>query len=113
MSDAITILTSLYPTQVCKTYKLVDGALEKRAVANVTKAKAKTVQIASAQDMVTVLHEVTQSSNQVIVTGRWIGGDDPFDVITEKELVKLVGVRGQQIEGGVHDVGGVVCGLPR
>ncbi len=106
MSDAITILTSLYPTQVCKTYKLVDGALEKRAVANVIKAKAKTVQIASAQDLVTVLHEVTQSSNQVIVTGRWIGGDDPFDVITEKELVKLVCVKGQQIEGGVHEVEG-------
>jgi putative DNA primase/helicase len=106
MSDSITVLTSVYPPQVCKTYTLVDGALEKRAVANVIKAKAKTVQIATAQDLVAVLQAVTQSSNQVIVAGRWMGGEDPFDVVTEAELVKLVGSKGQQIAGGVHEVDG-------
>ncbi len=106
MIDAITVLTSSFPEQVCKKYKLVNGVLDKRAVANVVKAKAKMVPIETAADLVAVLREVTESSNQVVVAGRWIGGEEPFEVITEKELVKLVGVKGEQIEGGVHDVGG-------
>lgn len=105
MTDAITILTSSFPERVCKTYTLVNGALDKRAVANVVKAKAKTVQIETAADLVAVLQEVTESHNQVIVPGRWIDGEEPFEVITEKELRKLAGVKDEEIEGGVHEVG--------
>jgi len=106
MSDAITILTSAYPPQVCKTYTVVDGQLKKSAVANVTKAKAMTAQIATAQDLVSVLKEVTESRNKVLVTGRWIGGEDPFDVVPEGKLAELVCNDGEQIEGGVHNVSG-------
>jgi putative DNA primase/helicase len=106
MIDAITVLTSFFPDKVCKTYAVVNGMLKKHAVANVIKAKAKMVPVETAADLVTVLREVTESQNQVIVPGRWIDGDEPFDVITENELVKLVGVKGQKIEGGVHVING-------
>jgi hypothetical protein len=106
MTVGITVLTSSFPEQVCKTYALEDGALKMRAVANVIRAKAKMVPVETAADLVAVLHKVTEIHNQVIVPGRWIDGEAPFEVITESELVKLVGVKGQQIEGGVHNVSG-------
>lgn len=106
MTVGITVLTSSFSEQVCKTYALEDGALKKRAVANVIRAKAKMVPVETAADLVVALHKVTESHNQVIVPGRWIDGEEPFEAITESELVKLVGVKGQQIEGGVHHVSG-------
>ncbi len=106
MTDKITILTSIFPKQVCKTYSLVDSALKKRAFANVVEAKAHTVEVATAADLVAVLRVVTESSNQVVVAGRWIDGEEPFDVVTEAGLATMVGVKGTKNEGGVHVVNG-------
>ncbi len=104
MNAAITIIKATTPSVLCKRYSKVDGKVKKVAVAHVTEGTCRTLSAATVQDMVRVLTEVTQSTNLCVVPGVWRGaGSEPFDLVTEKALHKLLSLpKETRVEGGVH-----------
>lgn len=106
MTTDITILKARVPTRVCKTYEEVDGVLNKHAVATIFHADAEPRSAKTADELVEILREVTESTDRVLVCGQWQGGDMPFEVVTEAELAKLSGGEIGKIDGGVHQIAG-------
>ena len=106
-ASTITILTSIGPKTTGKAYKLEpNGALTKTVVASIWDAKALMVEVPTADAMLAVLEQVTQSSNQALVLNGFKGGivGDPFRIMTEKQLEHLLG---EPVgDEGVYDVEG-------
>ena len=91
-----------------KTYSLRDGVLQKTSVAT-AKGRAIGVRVNSAQDHAALLNEVTGDPSTVLIPGHFIGndGDQPFDIVFEDELARLLGKeKGDPALAGVHDVDG-------
>ena len=106
MTTGITILKTRVPTRVCKSYELVDGSLKKTAVASIAKADAFPRPAETAQELAAILREVAESNDLALVCGQWTGGNQPFEVVTEAELSRLMGVEVGKVEGGVHEIKG-------
>jgi putative DNA primase/helicase len=106
MTNTVTIVKTRLPSRVCKRYELVDDVLEKHAVATILHADAIPKHAATADEMMAILREVTDSTDCALVCGQWKGGDQPFEVITEAELAKLAGSEIGKVEGGVHEIDG-------
>ena len=91
MMKAVTLITSIRPANVGKTYTKVDGKLTKHANANVWEGKAETVHVETAAAMAELLARVTASTNLVIVNGVFRGaGDETFRILTAKAFRQVV-----------------------
>lgn len=93
MSNNITLIKAITPKAVSKTYSVSDdGVIKKQAMANITKGKAKTVAVESAQDMVELLNKVAASTDLAICSGSWRGAQvgKSFNLLTQSELAKRV-----------------------
>jgi hypothetical protein len=105
-ADIITVLVA--DKRTGKSYSLRDGELTKKSVAT-AKGRATGVPILSAAALVDLLDEVTGDPSKVVIPGHFIGndGDEPFDIIFEKELAPLLGKSvGDAALAGIHDIDG-------
>jgi hypothetical protein len=99
VSSAITIVTSVFPLRTGKTYTLKpDGVLKGYPVATIMEARAVTVEVETAAEMVKVLRVTTESRNQAIILSACNNDDavgQQFRLVTEGALAEILG----------HDVG--------
>ena len=105
-ATTLTVLTSQKRTG--KSYSLRDGALQKTSVAT-AKGRAISVPVGSTQDLAALLNEVTGDPSAVLIPGHFIGndGEQPFDIVFEKELGELLGKPlGDVALAGVHAING-------
>ena len=106
MTNTVTVLRARFPSRVCKRYELVNGMLNKHAIATIVHADALPKTVETTDEMVAILREVTESTDLALVCGEWHGGDKPFEVITEAGLAKLVGSEVGKMDGGVQEIEG-------
>lgn len=92
--DLITLISSKAPATLCKSYRMVDGVMQKTPIANMTKGVANTVRVDTAQAFADLLRGVTESSNQVIVPGVFHNAEvgQPFHILTAEKLAEQMGV---------------------
>jgi len=103
----ITLMRSQNPETVQKVFYEDENGRQKRSVAHITEARAKHVDVRTAQDLITLLTRVTQSTNEVLCTGVFNGGDEgDFNIIAEVKLSKLLGSKVGEVAGGVHKING-------
>ena len=90
----ITVIESISPARVCKNYTLrANGDLEKSVVANITEGIAESHIVRNADEMASLLEDVTRSDNKVIVAGRWHGDDGSrFYIFPRAKLAALLRV---------------------
>ena len=90
----ITVLTAESVTG--KRYSLIGGELEKKAVAY-AKGSAVSVAVNTAEELLNLLREVTESPNKVLIPGAFVGSKigEPFDIVYEKELREWLGPDGK------------------
>jgi hypothetical protein len=106
MSTAITIVTSIVPSTTGKAYRLEpDGNLTKHVIASIAHANAVTVEVRTADEMMKVLHQTTDTTNQALILDS-LGNNDgkPFEIVTKAELTSLLGRRVG--ERGVYEING-------
>ena len=104
--STLTVITSTKPAKVCKRFTMgSDGKLVKTAVANIIEGTAQCFDVPDTDTMVALLRQVTQSDNQVIVSGRWHDcTDQPFHIVPEEKLAKLMDLPvGNDALGGVQN----------
>jgi hypothetical protein len=93
-ATTITVLTSIKPKTTGKAYTLEpDGTLSKKAVVAITDATAEMIEVPTAEAMLAVIEQVTQSTNQVLVLNgfkNWSIGL-PFNIVTNDRLEQLLG----------------------
>jgi hypothetical protein len=92
----ITVIKSLAPARVCKTYVSgSDGVLTKKSVAHITRGEARTVEITTADDLIAVLGETTTSVDKALVLSAFKGatpGKPPVvEVVTKDALERIIG----------------------
>ncbi|WP_431299065.1 DNA primase family protein [Tabrizicola sp. BL-A-41-H6] len=106
MTDIVTVLRAVQPERVCKTYNLVNGGLQKVAVAQITFANAEPRDASTAENMRRLLQDASETTNVALATGKWINGDTPFAVVPEAQLAEMLSSTPGQVAGGVHVVSG-------
>lgn len=101
--DKITLIRSIQPEKVCKTYTHNGVTLEKDVIANVYDGEGITVSVPTAQAMAKILAKVTERQDLVICPGVWHNAEDraPFKIMTERQLADTLGVDLAQAPGGV------------
>lgn len=107
--NQITIIESIKPAKVCKTYSInAAGKIEKNVIANVIEGKAITEIVNTAQEMATLLDYITAKDNFVLCAGTWRGAPaDEFTLIAEADLAKRLGRSiGDEQLAGVHEING-------
>ncbi len=90
----ITILEAEEPKILAKRYsRQHDGSVKGLALANVTRATARTLEVDTAAAFADELRRVTEGTNLCIVPGRWRGADPgmSFGVIPERNLRRCSG----------------------
>ena len=103
----ITLMRSQNPKTVQKVFYEDENGRQKRSVAHITETRARHVEVATASDFMGLLERVTQSTNEVLCTGVFNGGDGgDFNIVTEAKLAKQLGSKVGAIEGGVHEIDG-------
>lgn len=105
---AMTLIRSVKPERVCKTYALQDdGTLEKKVIAHISKGLCRTRAANTAEDLVAILETASTSETYALMPGSFIGDDGGrFNLTTEDELAKLTGKPVGQVDGGVLDLNG-------
>jgi putative DNA primase/helicase len=102
----ITLIKSTTPDKICKSFSLnPTGALVKRAVANISDGRVKSVEVLNAPSFVDLLNYVTERQNLALCPGVWHGSQvgKQFRLLTEKALCELVGGKIGGVQGGVID----------
>jgi hypothetical protein len=88
---AITLIKTINPAKVGKSYRLVNGKLTKHAVADVWEGIGETVHVETAEAMVELLMRVTNSTNLVLCNGIFGGGgNEQFTILTSKRFREIV-----------------------
>ena len=67
----VTIIKSINPDRVCKTYSQTEDGLKKSVIANINEGEAITVDVPDAQKMRKVLKSVTERNDLVLCAGVW------------------------------------------
>lgn len=99
----LTLIKTIKPIEVCKTYSLKDNRLEKFANAHITEGLAQTVSAQTPQELIELLDRVGSSNNLVLCNGVFKNDPGiPFQIITEKRMVELFG----EIKHGVVEKNG-------
>lgn len=106
--DKITLIRSVQPEKVCKTYTQTGDGLKKNVIANVFDGDAVTMNVPNAAAMMNVLSKVTERQDLVICPGIWHNATDmqKFKVFTERNLAEKLGVDLSQAPGGVIEHNG-------
>ena len=102
--EYLTVIKAKTPDRVCKIYSLdTCSSLVKRAVANISEARAQTLEISDAQRFVKLLKSVTENQNLVLCAGIWRGSQagQQFEIFTENKLCDLLGSELGKVQGGV------------
>ena len=103
----ITLIRSQNPKNVQKVFFENENGRQKRSVAHITEARARHVEVATASDFMALLERVTQSTNEVLCTGVFNGGDGgDFNIIAEAKLAEQLGSKVGAVAGGVHEIDG-------
>ena len=104
----ITIIQSVRPEKVCKTYSMENGVIKKTAIANIFDGKGATVKAETADDMVRILKRVTERTDLALCAGIWHNSElgKPFGIYTEKKLAELLGSELGKVQGGVVEHNG-------
>lgn len=110
MSAIITLMQTIDPVVVAKSYSLIDGEIDKKSVASITRGVARSHAVPDAEEMMRVLAEVTARNDTAIVTGYFDGLPDGenVEVVTRKALARLLGVDETDDErlAGLHEFNG-------
>jgi len=106
--DQLTIIKSVSPDRVCKTYTQTTDGLEKSVIANINEGEAVTLDVPDAQKMMGVLRNVTERLDLVLCAGVWHNATlgEKFRVLSEKALCDLVGSEIGRVAGGVIEHNG-------
>jgi hypothetical protein len=106
--DKITLIRSIVPEKVCKTYTQNGEALEKNVIANVSDGEGITLSVPDADAMVKVLERITERQDLVICPGVWHNAQDRamFKIMTERRLADTLGVDLAHAPGGVVEHAG-------
>ena len=109
-SNCVTIIESIVPKVVCKTYSLDDkGKIKKKAVASIVKGRASSVLVPDANSLKELIQRVADSKNLVICPGEFqnaieLGGD--FNLLSQKELATKLRCDLSDVPTGVVDFEG-------
>jgi hypothetical protein len=97
----ITLVHSVMPSTLGKTYKNVDGQIIKNSVAHICTGEAEPVLVETADDLVDILEQVAESDDLCIIPGHFTGANlgDSFKIVTEKRLGEMSGTRSQPTSG--------------
>lgn len=106
--EKITLIRSIQPAKVCKTYTNNGTTLDKSVIANVFDGEAITLSVPTAEAMAKILSKVTERQDLVICPGVWHGAEDKqqFKVMTERQLADTLGVDLASVPGGVIEHAG-------
>ena len=87
----ITLVHSVMPSTLGKTYKSVDGQIIKNSVAHICTGEAEPVLVETADDLVDILEQVAESDDLCIIPGHFTGANlgDSFKIVTEKRLGEM------------------------
>jgi hypothetical protein len=109
-SNYVTVIQSHNPSVLCKRYSKIDGKLKKKAFAHVTAGTAVTRYVSDLHALAEVLESVTSSTNMCLVPGYFHHAifDQPFSLVTEAELGRRVKSTAADVEGGVHNIDGLL-----
>ena len=107
MTNKITVIKSVEPERVCKTYALTGGALRKTAVANITTGVGHTREVETSQDLIKILKTVTGKPDLAIMPGEFNGDNaEPFKIVSEGALANAANSAVGKVEGGIHTING-------
>ena len=107
MGNKITVIKSVEPERVCKTYALTGDTLNKTAVANITTGTGYTRKVETAQELIKILKAVTSEANFAIMPGEFNGDNaEPFKIISEGALANAANSAVGKVEGGIHTING-------
>ena len=104
-SNCITLIESITPKTVCKTYVLANGGkIKKKAVASIVEGKATTVDVPDARSFMALIKQVSESTNLVICPGEFknalnLGGQ--FTLLSQAELANQLGCDIAEVPIGV------------
>jgi len=99
----LTLIKTIKPSEVCKTYSLTDNKLQKVANAHISEGVAQTVSAQTTEELIELLEHVGSSNDLVLCNGIFKNDPGvPFQIITEKRMVELFG----EIKHGVVEKDG-------
>ena len=104
-SNCVTLIESVVPKAVCKTYTLNDeGKIKKKAVASIVEGKASSILVPDAKALIKLIERVAESKNLVLCPGEFqnaieLGGD--FTLLSQKELAAKLGCELSDVPTGV------------
>jgi Pyruvate/2-oxoacid:ferredoxin oxidoreductase gamma subunit len=103
LMDQLTIIKSISPDRVCKTYNQDGDELKKSVIANINEGEGITVEAPDAAKMMKILKSVTERNDLVLCAGVWHNAQigQKFKVMSEKALCELVGGRLGEVSGGI------------
>ena len=105
-SDSIiTLVHSVMPSTLGKTYKNVDGQIIKNSVAHICTGEAEPLLVETADDLVDILEQVAESDDLCIIPGHFTGAilGDSFKIVTEKRLGEMA----SQPKRGLNTIDGI------
>ena len=104
----VTIIKSINPDRVCKTYSQTEQGLKKSVIANINEGEAITVDVPDAAKMMKVLKSVTERNDLVLCAGIWHNSEvgQKFDVVSESALCGIIGGQIGSVQGGVVEHNG-------
>ena len=115
----VTLIKSVSPAQVNKTFSQVDGAIVKKATANIWEGVAYTREAGSAEQLAEILGMLTKRNDVALAPGIWHNsqGRDSFRIVKESDLAAMFGANvGDDSLAGVlelDDGSGIAARLKR
>ena len=107
MGNKITVIKSIEPERVCKTYALTGDTLNKTAVANITTGTGYTRKVETSQELIKILKAVTSEAHFAIMPGEFNGDNaETFKIISEGALANAANSAVGKVEGGIHIING-------
>lgn len=91
LQNQVTLIKTTQPSTVSKSFSVDEaGNITKKAVANITRGRAKSVDVATAEDMAALLEKVSSSTELALCSGIWRGAGrcKSFALWTQSELAK-------------------------
>ena len=89
----ITLVRSIMPVALGKTYQHIDGQIIKNLVAHVISGTGESKLVETADDLMALLEQVSESDDLCVIPGHFAGAsvDSSFNIVTEKRLGEMMG----------------------
>lgn len=104
----MTVIKSTKPETLGKRFELnAEGKMTKNAIANIWQGKTQAVDLMTVPDLASLLNQACEASDLALMSGRFVGAElkEVVNLVTERELAKLLGCELQSVPGGVQTVG--------